>query len=77
MEINLKQLLENGCRFIIIDEKKYFTKGCILVKDVKEMFTKTQPLFIENISLSLLLELLEQMEKQLIKNLYIVYFHSI
>ena len=27
-----KQALDSGCKFAIIDEKKYFTKGCILCK---------------------------------------------
>ena len=30
-----KQALDSGCEFAIIDEKKYFTKGCILVPNVK------------------------------------------
>ena len=30
-----KQALDSGCKFAIIDEKKYFTKGCILVPNVK------------------------------------------
>ena len=30
-----KEALDNGCEFAIIDEKKYFTKGCILVPNVK------------------------------------------
>ena len=27
--------MDSGCKFAIIDEKKYFTKGCILVSNVK------------------------------------------
>ena len=35
-----KQALEKGCRFAVIDEEEYYTKGCILVNDVKEILQK-------------------------------------
>ena len=53
MEINLKQALDNGCRFAIIDEEEYYTDGCSIVKDVKEILQKLIPT-TENNSQSLL-----------------------
>jgi len=35
-----RESLNNGCKYAIIDEKKYLNKNCILVKDTKETLQK-------------------------------------